>query len=136
MWGVYIFAGSAWSSMATLILITNYLRSAGYLEGVVSTEHFHIMGKLLLSFTVFWAYIAFGQYFLYWYANIPEETEYFLVRNTESWNTLSIAVPGRWALLHHLCAALPARGEDQPAPAFVHRRLGASACTWRTCTSW
>ena len=90
MWGVYIFAGSAWSSMATLILITNYLTSHGYLQGVVSRQHFHIMGKLLLAFTVFWAYIAFSQFFLYWYANIPEETEYFLVRNTESWNILSI----------------------------------------------
>ena len=90
MWGVYIFAGSAWSSMATLIIITHLLRSAGYLEGVVSTEHFHIMGKLLLSFTVFWAYIAFDQYFLIWYANIPEETEFFLRRNTESWNTWAI----------------------------------------------
>ena len=40
------------------------------------------MGKLLLSFTVFWAYIAFSQFFLIWYANIPEETEFFVVRNT------------------------------------------------------
>ena len=48
------------------------------------------MGKLLLSFTVFWAYIAFSQYFLIWYANIPEETEFFVVRNTESWNTWAI----------------------------------------------
>ncbi len=91
MWGVYIFAGSAWSSMAVLILITYALRNAGYLEGIVSTEHFHIMGKLLLSFTVFWAYIAFDQFFLIWYANIPEETEFFLVRNTESWNFMTIA---------------------------------------------
>ncbi len=90
MWGVYIFAGSAWSSMAVLILITYSLRNAGYLEGVVSTEHFHIMGKLLLSFTVFWAYIAFDQFFLIWYANIPEETEFFLTRNTESWNFMTI----------------------------------------------
>ena len=90
MWGVYIFAGSAWSSMATLIIITYLLTSAGYLKGVVSTEHFHIMGKLLLSFTVFWAYIAFGQYFLIWYANIPEETEFFVIRNTEGWNLWAI----------------------------------------------
>ena len=92
MWGVYIFAGSAWSSMATLIIITYLLRTAGYLQGVVSTEHFHIMGKLLLSFTVFWAYISFSQFFLIWYANIPEETEYFLIRNTESWNTWAIGL--------------------------------------------
>ena len=92
MWGVYVFAGSAWSSMAALIIITHLLREAGYLEGIVSTEHFHIMGKLLLSFTVFWAYIAFDQYFLIWYANIPEETEFYLVRNTESWNTWAIGL--------------------------------------------
>ena len=91
MWGVYIFAGSAWSSMAVLILITYALKNAGYLEGIVSTEHFHIMGKLLLSFTVFWAYIAFDQFFLIWYANIPEETEFFLIRNTGSWNFMTIA---------------------------------------------
>lgn len=90
MWGVYIFAGSAWSSMALLILISRALHGGGYLKNVITTEHYHIMGKLLLAFTVFWAYIAFDQFFLIWYANIPEETEYFVVRNTESWNTLSI----------------------------------------------
>jgi hypothetical protein len=92
MWGVYIFAGSAWSSMALLILITKALHNAGYLRTVISTEHYHIMGKLLLSFTVFWAYIAFSQFFLIWYANIPDETAFFLRRNTESWNTMTIGL--------------------------------------------
>lgn len=92
MWGVYLFAGSAWSSMALLIVIIYYLQRGGYLQGIVTAEHYHIMGKLLLSFTVFWAYIGFSQYFLYWYANIPEEVEYFVRRNTESWNILSTAL--------------------------------------------
>jgi len=90
MWGVYIFAGSALSSICVLVLLITALRSAGYLEGVVSIEHYHIMGKLMLAFTVFWAYIGFSQYMLIWYANIPEETIYFLRRNTGSWNTLNI----------------------------------------------
>ncbi len=90
MWGVYIFAGSALSSMCVLVLLVTALRSAGYLEGVVTLEHYHIMGKLMLAFTVFWAYIGFSQYMLYWYANIPEETTYFLRRNTGGWNTLNI----------------------------------------------
>jgi hypothetical protein len=90
MWGVYIFAGSALSSMCVLVLLVTALRSAGYLEGIVSIEHYHIMGKLMLAFTVFWAYIGFSQYMLIWYANIPEETIYFLRRNTGSWNTLNI----------------------------------------------
>ncbi len=90
MWGVYIFAGSALSAMCVLVLLVTALRSAGYLENVVTLEHYHIMGKLMLAFTVFWAYIGFSQYMLIWYANIPEETTYFLRRNTESWNTLNI----------------------------------------------
>lgn len=92
MWGVYLFAGSAWSAMALLIVTTYNLQRAGYLQGIVTVEHYQIMGKLLLSFTVFWAYISFSQYFLYWYANIPEEVEYFVRRNTESWNVFSTAL--------------------------------------------
>lgn len=88
MWGVYIFAGTALSSMCVLVLIVTMLRSAGYLK-VVSMEHYQIMGKLMLAFTVFWAYIGFSQYMLIWYSNIPEETIYFLRRNTGSWWFLS-----------------------------------------------
>jgi hypothetical protein len=90
MWGVYIFAGAAGSSMSLLVLVITALRNAGYLKDIVTTEHYHIMGKWMLSFTVFWAYIGFSQYMLIWYANMPEETEYFIRRNTESWNSLSL----------------------------------------------
>ena len=89
MWGVYIFAGCASSSMALMILVSSYLRSLGYLQKVVTGEHYHLMGKLLLTFTIFWAYVAFSQYFLIWYANIPEETRFFLIRNTEGWRWVS-----------------------------------------------
>jgi hypothetical protein len=92
MWGVYIFAGSAWASMALSILLLNYLRSNGYLLKVTSEEHYHLMGKLLFAFTVFWAYIAFSQYFLIWYANIPEETRFYFIRNTGGWRWLSIFI--------------------------------------------
>lgn len=84
MWGVYIFAGAAGSSMSLLVLIVTALQSRGYLKPV-TLEHYHIMGKFMLAFTIFWAYIGFSQYMLIWYSNIPEETIYFRIRNTESW---------------------------------------------------
>ena len=97
MFGVYIFAGTAGSSMSLLVLVITALRNAGYLKGVVTAEHYHIMGKWMLAFCVFWAYIGFGQYMLIWYANMPEETQYFLIRNTESWWWLSmLLVIGRF----------------------------------------
>ncbi len=87
MWGVYVFAGSALNSMAVIIITCTLLQQAGYMKHVVTPEHYHIKGKLLLAFTIFWAYVSFSQYFLIWYANITEETRYFLIRNTGGWNT-------------------------------------------------
>lgn len=91
MWGVYLFAGAALNSMGVLILLVTGLRKAGYLKNVVTMEHYHLMGKLMLAFVIFWAYIAFSQFFLIWYANITEETKFYLTRNTAFWNTYTIA---------------------------------------------
>jgi hypothetical protein len=96
MWGVYIFAGAAGSSMALIVLVVTWLKASGYLKPV-NEEHYHSMGKFMFAFTVFWAYIGYSQYMLIWYANIPEETIYFKIRNTESWNILStLLVAGRF----------------------------------------
>src|SRR5438552_8945421 len=90
MFGVYIFAGAAGSSMSLLVLVITALRRAGYLKDVITVEHYHIMGKWMLAFTIFWAYIGFGQYMLIWFAHIPEDTEFFISRNIESWWALSM----------------------------------------------
>lgn len=92
MWGVYFFAGSAYVGTATMILILAMLRRAGKMEGAVTSEHFHDLGKLLFSFTVFWAYIAFSQYFLIWYSGIPEETAFFHMRLQGAWPAVGAAV--------------------------------------------
>lgn len=80
MFGVYYFAGTALSIHAFLTLMAIFLRKSGYLKGVVTDEHYHDLGKYLFGFTVFYTYIAFSQYFLIWYANIPEETFWFRYR--------------------------------------------------------
>ena len=90
MWGVYVFAGSALNSMAVIILVTIALRRMGYLRNVVGPEHDHLMGKLAFAFTVFWAYISFDQYFLIWYANLPEATGFFKDRGGPGWLTASL----------------------------------------------
>lgn len=98
MWGVYMFAGAAGSSMSLLVLIVTALKDRGYLK-VVNLEHYHIMGKFMLAFVIFWAYIGFSQYMLIWYANIPEETTYYQIRNTAGWYYLStFLVVGRFFL--------------------------------------
>jgi len=89
MWGIYYFSGAAFSSAALMVLILAVLRGAGKLQSAITHEHFHDLGKLMFSFTVFWAYISFSQYFLIWYSNIPEETAFYKYRS-EQWTGLGI----------------------------------------------
>ena len=59
---------------------------------MITVEHVHDLGKFLFSFTVFWGYMAFSQYFLIWYANIPEETIWFLHRWEGSWKYITLVL--------------------------------------------
>jgi len=90
MFGVYFFAGSFVGFIALLSILAAAMRQAGLLESVISAEHLHDMGKLLFAFTSFWAYIAFSQFFLIWYANLPEETIWYRARLEGSWEGVSI----------------------------------------------
>ena len=85
MWGVYFFASCALASVSAAVLVLAVLRSRGKLDGLVTEEHFHDLGKLMFAFTVFWAYTAFSQYFLIWYSNIPEETMWYTYRKSNGW---------------------------------------------------
>ena len=89
IFGVYFWASSLLGSLAALTLIVVGLHTAGYLRETISLAHLHDLGKLLFGFVIFWAYIAFCQYFLIWYANFPEETEWYVTRESGIWNTLS-----------------------------------------------
>ncbi len=88
MFGVYFLTGGALSFMAALIAICLALRSAGYLKNSIRDEHYHDLGKWLFCLTVFWAYIAFSQYMLIWYGNLPEETTWFHRRLAGSWSSM------------------------------------------------
>jgi hypothetical protein len=93
IFGVVIFACGVVSSYAVIILTTLALRSSGPLEGAVTVEHYHDLGKLMFGFLVFWAYVSFSQYMLIWYAALPEETTFFHNRwDNEPWANVSMAL--------------------------------------------
>ncbi len=93
MFGVYFFAGCFVSALA-LITFTSLLvqKSGNMLSNVVTQEHYQDLGKLLFGFTVFWTYIAFSQYMLIWYGNLPEETVWFRHRLEHGWEYHSAAL--------------------------------------------
>jgi hypothetical protein len=99
IFGVYYFAGCVISVNSTLALTLMFLQSRGVLKRSVTVHHFHDIGKLMFAFTVFWAYVAFSQFMLIWYANIPEETVWYAHRVHGSWLHLTVALGvGHFAL--------------------------------------
>jgi hypothetical protein len=92
MFGVYFFAGSWVGFIALLSVVVSATRGAGLLGTVISKEHMQDVGKFLFAFTAFWGYIAFSQFFLIWYGNLPEETIFYKARMEGSWLTISLVL--------------------------------------------
>lgn len=80
MFPVYIFAGAAGAGLATITLTAFWLQTTGRVTDEITTDHYHDLGKMMFGFVVFWGYIAFSQFLLIWYANIPEETFWYNIR--------------------------------------------------------
>lgn len=85
MYGVYYFAGSVWTTLATLYVLTLLFKRRGPLAAVAGHRQFHDIGVLFFAFTVFYAYIHFSQYFLIWNGAIPEETFWYVLREKGGW---------------------------------------------------
>lgn len=83
MFGWYMFASWWVTGLAFITLVVVLLKEAGYLK-VVNANHLHDLGKFVFAFSIFWTYIWFSQFLLIYYANIPEETVYFIERLTTS----------------------------------------------------
>ncbi|MFQ5653377.1 MAG: quinol:cytochrome C oxidoreductase [Planctomycetota bacterium] len=93
IFGVYFFAGCVVSFHSFLALIAFWLQQNGRLESSITSAHYHDVGKMIFAFIVFWTYIAFSQYMLIWYANLPEETGWYLRRQgTEGWTAASFVL--------------------------------------------
>lgn len=92
IFGIYCFAGLFQATLAMLVLFMIWAKNSGAVRGYITSEHIHDVAKYLKGFTVFWAYIAFSQYMLIWYANIPEETEFYLMRSHGGWLQMGLAL--------------------------------------------
>ena len=92
IFGLYFFSGAVVGFFAAIILLALALQRAGLMAAAITTEHYHELGKLLFGFIVFWGYIAFSQYMLIWYANIPEESIWYLDRQTGPWTWVTVVL--------------------------------------------
>jgi len=92
IFGLYIIAGGALTFFSIVTLVALGFRRAGILKNSITVEHYHDLGKWLLAMTAFYTYMAFSQYLLIWYANIPEETQFYRHR-MGGWLAISLTMP-------------------------------------------
>jgi hypothetical protein len=89
MFPVYFFAGSTLGALAMITLVALMIQRSGRVTSEITIDNYHDMAKLMFSFVIFWGYIAFSQFMLIWYANIPEETFWYRERFTPAWIGIS-----------------------------------------------
>ncbi|MAT40517.1 MAG: hypothetical protein CL946_13050 [Ectothiorhodospiraceae bacterium] len=94
IYGVYYFSGSFVGTLALVTIIAVGMKKSGLMHEWLTPDRFHDLGKLLFAFNIFWAYIAFSQYLLIWYANLPEEIIFFKYRVEHGWQYVSLALVG------------------------------------------
>ncbi|HET7563830.1 MAG TPA: hypothetical protein VFJ96_02460 [Gemmatimonadaceae bacterium] len=92
IYGVYYFAGAMVGALGMVAVLAFACQRAGLLDYLAAPEHYGALGKLLLTFVIFWAYIAFAQYLIIWIADIPAEASWYLVRTRGGWAVLGIVV--------------------------------------------
>ncbi|MEI7730437.1 MAG: hypothetical protein WCO56_12750 [Verrucomicrobiota bacterium] len=92
MYGVYYFAGSVWVTLATSYLLAVMLQAIGPLRPVIRPGTLHDTSVLFFTFTLFYGYIVYSQYFLTWNAAIPEEAHWYVLREQGSWLAVAVAL--------------------------------------------
>jgi hypothetical protein len=113
MYGVLFIAGQGLTAFAFIILVLVSLSSREPLAGYVGPRHYHDLGKLMLAFVMFWAYVSFSQYLIIWAGNLPEEVPWYLRRLQGGWGWIGVAL----ILLHFLLPfllLLPASANRNP----------------------
>jgi hypothetical protein len=93
MFAVLVFTDLMQTGTAFVAVMVGLLVTTGRLAAFVNEHHLHSLGKMLFAWTGFWAYIYFCQFMLIWYANLPEETIYFLRRMDNGWLPYLLVLP-------------------------------------------
>jgi len=88
-----MFAGAQILSAMTLaIQVAARIADHRPVNTVISSDRFLDLGKLLLAFVMVWTYFHLSQFLIMWGANLPEEVEWYIVRNSGGWKYLTLGL--------------------------------------------
>ena len=122
VYGLYWFSGAFVGALAMLTLATTLARGPNLYGELVNDSHRASLGKFLFAFSVFWAYMAFSQFFLIWIANLPHEVPWYVLRARGAWEPVALfIVNARFLLPFFVLLSRPFK---------QHRRTLAVTAVW------
>lgn len=92
IFGLLTIAGYGLTALAFTIIVLSIVHRDAAAGGYLNPGHFHDLGKLLLAFTMLWAYLSFSQFLIIWSGNLPEEIPWYSERIRGSWGAVAIAL--------------------------------------------
>jgi len=92
VFGVYWFAGGFLAALAVVTLAAVRRAGEGRREDRLPAAQGYALGALMLTFAVFWGYIAYSQYFIIWIADVPAEVAWYVPRVRGGWGVMALVV--------------------------------------------
>jgi hypothetical protein len=93
VWGVLFMVGQVLSALCLMVMLLARLGEEEPMRAVARPGTIHDLGKLMLAFTMVWAFIHLSQLLIVWSGNIAEETPFYLSRLHGGWGAVA------WVLL-------------------------------------
>jgi hypothetical protein len=92
IFGMFFMISEMLSTMALMIVILCALREFPPYDQILGPDKLHDYGKLMLTFTMVWAYFSFSQWLIIWAGNLPEEITWYLDRIHGGWQTVALSL--------------------------------------------
>jgi hypothetical protein len=89
MYGLIFVQAQGLTAMAFAIIVLAYARRNPVLGRAATVDRIHDLGKLQFALVALWAYLNFSQYLIIWYANLPEESIWYIRRTHGGYESLA-----------------------------------------------
>ena len=90
IYGIWFVGAHNLAALAFVVPVATTLARSEPMRSVLLPSHLHDYGKLLLAFTMLWAYFSLSQFLIIWSGNLPEDIPWYLTRTQGPWRAVGM----------------------------------------------
>tara|TARA_B100000700_G_C14995399_1_gene833529 strand:- start:150 stop:1430 length:1281 start_codon:yes stop_codon:yes gene_type:complete len=93
LFGIFFLIGNMHAFLGLMLFTSVTIRKKFELEDYITINRLHDLAKLVFAFSLLWAYMGYSQYLVIWYADLPEETPFLVIRSmTKPWDLFFLTI--------------------------------------------